>query len=151
MIDISAELEDRELINALSRLRRKISNMRPAMAEIAETLRSSVEENFARESSRGPLVASKAKAGAWAALAPSTLKSRARKGKTGKKLQVTGQLLASIQTKSSDVEALVGTNKKYARFLNDGTKKMPARPFMVIQQADLREIEQTINEYFSEV
>jgi phage virion morphogenesis protein len=150
MIDISAELEDRELINALSRLRRKISNMRPVMAEIAETLRSSVEENFARESSRGPL-ASKAKVGAWAALAPGTLKNRARKGKTGKKLQVTGQLLASIQTKSSDVEALVGTNKKYARFLNDGTKKMPARPFMVIQQADLQEIEQTINEYFSEV
>jgi phage gpG-like protein len=70
---------------------------------------------------------SRAKAGAWAALAPSALKNRARKGKTGKKLQVTGQLLASIQTKSSDVEALVGTNKKYARFLNDGTKKMPAR------------------------
>lgn len=146
MIDIRTELENRELMNALNRLRSKTSNMRPVMAEIAETLRSSVEENFARESSRGPLV-SGGNGGVWAALAPSTVKNRARLGKSGRKLQVTGQLLASISTQSSESEALVGTNKKYARYLNDGTKKMPARPFMVIQQADLQEIQQTVNEY----
>jgi phage virion morphogenesis protein len=141
MIEIKTEVQDRELMNALNRLRRKTGNLRPVMNEIAETMRSSVEENFKQESGRG-------KGGVWKDLAPSTLRARARKGKTGKKLQVTGQLLASLQTKFSEQEALLGTNKKYARFLQEGTKKMPARPFLVIQQADVQEFQKIVNEHF---
>lgn len=144
-MQITTEIQDRELMNALTRLRRKIGNLKPAMNEIAETMRSSVEENFAQESARNAIGG--VKRGAWADLAPSTERSRARKNKSGKKLQVTGQLLASIQTKSTEKEALIGTNKKYARFLNDGTKKMPARPFLVIQQNDIKEFQEIVSEH----
>lgn len=152
MIEIKTEVQDRELMNALNRLRRKTGNLRPVMNEIAETMRSSVEENFKQESSRGPLYGG-GKGGAWADLAPSTLRSRAKQGKTGRKLQVTGQLLGSIQTKSDDKEALVGTNKRnkgfsYPLALQEGTKRMPARPFLVIQQADVQEIKKVIDEHF---
>jgi phage virion morphogenesis protein len=146
MIQITTEVQSRELMSALDRLRRKTGNLRPVMSEIAETMRSSVEENFKQESARKPIGG--AKGGAWQALAASTEKARARIGKTGRKLQVTGQLLASIQTKTSDGEAIIGTNKKYARFLNDGTKRMPARPFLVLQQADVDEMKQIVQEHF---
>jgi phage virion morphogenesis protein len=140
MADIRTEIENRELMAALTRLRRKTSNLRPLINEIAETMRNSVEENFSKESARE-------RGGVWKALAPATLQARAKKGKTGKKLQVTGQLLASLQTKSSDTEATLGTNKKYARYLNDGTKNMPARPFMVLQKADIEEMKRTVADY----
>lgn len=152
MIDIRTEVQDRELMNALNRLRRKTGNLRPIMREISETMKSSVEENFKQESSRGTLYGG-GRGGAWADLAPSTLRNRARQSKAGKKLQVTGQLLGSIQTKSDDKEALVGTNKRnkgfsYPLALQEGTKRMPARPFLVLQQTDVQEIKKIIDEYF---
>jgi phage virion morphogenesis protein len=132
-------------LNALSRLQRKTGNLRPVMQDISETLKNSVEENFAQESARNPIGGEKR--GAWDDLAPSTLQSRARANKSGKKLQFTGVLLGSIQTKANNNEAMVGTNNEYARFLNDGTKKMPARPFMVVQREDVDEIRETLEEY----
>lgn len=146
MIEIQTEVENRKLAEALTRLRRKVGDLHPIMDEIAETMRNSVEENFKQESSRGTLSDGK-RGGVWKDLAASTLKARARKGKTGKKLQVTGQLIASIQTKTSNVEAMVGTNKKYARFLNDGTNRIPARPFLVLQQADIEAFTRLVEEY----
>lgn len=147
MIDIRTEIQDRELLTALERLRYRVGSMRPVMAEIAETMRTSVEKNFAAESSRGPLYGG-TRGGAWADLAPATKKARERiKKYPGKKLQVTGQLLASITTQSSETEAIVGTNKGYARYLHDGTKRMPARPYMVIQQADLAEFGEIVGDY----
>lgn len=145
-MEISVEIQDAELRQAIERLRYKTGNLQPFMREVAETLRTSVEQNFKQESSRSPIGGS---GGAWKDLAPSTKKARAKKGKTGRKLQVTGQLLASISTYASSTEAAVGTNKKYARFLNDGTKRMPARPFFVVQQADIAEIQKQAAEHFT--
>lgn len=133
-------------MNALTRLRAKTGNLKPVMNDIAETLRTSVEENFKQESARKPVGG---RGGVWQDIAPSTKKARAKINKyPGRKLQVTGQLLASLTTQATNTEALLGTNKKYARFLNDGTKKMPARPFMVIQEADKQEFAEIVQDYF---
>jgi phage virion morphogenesis protein len=145
MTNIQIEIESQEVASLLEKLRRKTSHLRPVMAEIAETMRNSVEKNFKEESSRNPIGGEKK--GVWADLSPSTLKNRAKQRKTGRKLQVTGQLLASIQPKVSDSEAFIGTNKKQAQALHSGTDKIPARPFMVLQQADIKEFENIIEEY----
>lgn len=145
---ISVEMQDAELMAALTRLRRKTGNLRDVMDDIASTMQNSVEQNFKEESTRKPI---KGRGGVWQDLAPSTKKARAKKGKTGRKLQVTGQLLASLTTQATNDSAMLGTNKKYARFLNDGTKKMPARPFMVIQEADVREFTEQVQDYFRDL
>ncbi len=144
-MNITIEVQDAELSATLTRLRTRTSNLRPVMGEIAETMRTSVEQNFKQESGREPI---SGRGGAWADLAPSTKKARAKKGKTGRKLQVTGMLLGSLTKQTTATEALLGTNKKYARYLNDGTKRMPARPFMVIQEADKQEFGKTVEDYF---
>ena len=66
----------------------------------------------------------------WAPLAESTLAK-----KTGTILLETGDLLGSI-THNVDAmanltgEAYVGTNLEYAKYLEFGTSRMPARPFL---------------------
>jgi phage virion morphogenesis protein len=87
----------------LGDLKRKSGNLRPALVGIAGILMDSTEENFEREGRPR-----------WPELAASTQKARAKKGKTGKMLQVTGQLAASVSDRVTANSALVGTNKKYA-------------------------------------
>ena len=84
----------------------------------------------------------------WQALSKITRARRAGKNKTGKMLQVTGKLAASIQPDSGAAFAQVTTNDVRARTLHAGAKQgqfgrskrngplpwgnIPARPFMVI-------------------
>lgn len=42
----------------------------------------------------------------------------------------TGRLRASIKASISGLEANIGTELEYARFVHDGTYKMEARPFL---------------------
>lgn len=144
---ITYEVEDRELQAGLNRLRSKLSTMRRVYDEIGQTLLNSVEENFKKESSRGALYP-QGRGSAWKDLAPGTIQQRRKKGKyPGRKLQVTGQLLASIQANTSSSGVIVGTNKKYATFLQQGTKRMPPRPFLVVQMEDFKEIQQIVTDH----
>ncbi len=64
----------------------------------------------------------------WAPLAASTLK---RKKGRGNVLIENGALAQSIAAgPASDERVEVGTDRPYAPFLQYGTKRMPARPFM---------------------
>jgi phage virion morphogenesis protein len=76
----------------------------PAMKAIAGIMHDSVEENFAQQGRPR-----------WAPWSNSTKRYRNRVKKlNGKILQLSGQLAASISSESSDVKAIVGTNKDYA-------------------------------------
>ena len=70
----------------------------------------------------------------WAPLAPATIKDRERKGfDTTSILRRTGGdagLAGSITSEVDDNQITIGTNKYYAPFLQFGTSKMPARPFL---------------------
>ncbi len=67
----------------------------------------------------------------WPALAPSTLE---RKGGRGNMLIDTGALFSSIGAQPPSAERIeVGTDRPYAPFLQHGTAKMPARPFVPFQ------------------
>ncbi len=142
MINIAAEVDIQSIREALGKLQRKTSNMRPIMDEIGQTIINSIEQNFAQESARQPAAGMKEKGGAWKSLNPKTIDMRRRKGKyPGKMLQVSGQLIASIQAKTSNVDVQVGTNKSYAKVQHEN------RPFLVIQATDLAEIEKIIEKH----
>lgn len=78
---------------------------------------------------------------AWAPLAPNTI---VQKGSSGI-LEDSGTLMGSIMVQASGNEAVVGTNVEYASFNQEGTRKMPARPFMGIGGDDFDQIKTVID------
>ena len=68
---------------------------------------------------------------AWEPWAASTARARARKGNADRGLLYdTGTLLHSIRTQVGIADVVIGTEVPYAKYLQDGTSRMPARPFM---------------------
>ncbi|EFL88292.1 phage virion morphogenesis protein [Ahrensia sp. R2A130] len=72
----------------------------------------------------------------WSPLADSTVASKG----TDNILVDTGGLAGSIQRTVGGDIAIVGTNLAYAGYLQGGTKKMPARPFIGISASDEQEV-----------
>lgn len=79
----------------------------------------------------------------WAPLAPKTLASRRKRGKGGKILQDNGLLKASV-TSNASIKRIsaqrieFGTNLSYASVQQNGTARIPARPFLMWQDTDLQ-------------
>ena len=92
MINISGDSRDME--RGLSQLLQNIQNRRQMMVGVAAELLSMTEDNFESESWGGER---------W---------KETHRG--GKKLQLSGQLAASINTQSGNDFARIGSNKKYA-------------------------------------
>ena len=91
----------------------------------------------------------------WKPLAPSTRARRARRGGRGKILWDTGRLRASYVTNPTvqvSKEGLrMGSNLPYARFHEQGTRYIPARP--VVQYAQVlsaRRLQRGLNTYLRE-
>ena len=92
MIKISVDSRDME--HGLSQLLQNIQNRRQMMVGVAAELLSMTEDNFESESWGGER---------W---------KETHRG--GKKLQLSGQLAANINTQSGNDFARIGSNKKYA-------------------------------------
>lgn len=107
-MQINVEIKDDELQNLLTRLQSKMKNLTPVMRKIAGIMQDSVEENFAREGRPVP----------WKPSARAL-----REG--GKTLQDTGRLAASITSRSTAHQAIVGTNVVYAAIHQFGGKTAP--------------------------
>ena len=108
----------------------------------------SVEENFEKES----------RPDKWTPLAKPTIKQRTKKGYwPGRILQVRGDLAASITSKYDENSAVVGTNKVYAVIHQFGGNagmnkkvKIPARPYLKLEETELSNIKKTVQNYFQE-
>ena len=92
----------------------------------------------------------------WKPWAPSTAKARERKGNAALGLLFdTGTLLRSINAEVKNhgqkggITVYVGSNTKYAGWLNDGTEKMPARPFLGVSKRAKESIDEAINMYLT--
>lgn len=73
----------------------------------------------------------------WAPWAPSTYLARAKQGSLGGGLLYnTGSLFNSISHSVSGDKVEVGTSSPFAKYLQMGTQRMPARPFLGISPAD---------------
>lgn len=99
------------LLNQLSEV---MDKPRPLMLNIAETLHAQSMEMFRNEGYP---------ANSWQDLAKSTQRQRAKKGHwPGRKLQVSGQLISSVQTDAGNDYAAISTNKVYAAIQHLGGK-----------------------------
>ena len=115
--------------------------------EIGEMLVSSVQKNFDKEGRYGALIDGIWQGGknTWRPLSAARIKERKRKGHwPGKILQDTGGLKLSINYESTRDGIILGAGKEYAQWLTNA-----GRPFIVIQDEDLVEIEAIVNDYFA--
>lgn len=67
----------------------------------------------------------------WVPWAPSTLVARMRQGTASRGLLYnSGKLLNSFKVVTTKTSFTIGTSSPYSAFLNNGTNRMQARPFM---------------------
>lgn len=86
----------------------------------------------------------------WRPLAFSTIRRKLAQGYSAIPLTRTGQLRRSIATSVESRRFLVGTAVEYGRYHQFGTRRMPARPFLVFQRQDLQRIERIITKFITE-
>lgn len=142
---IDAIIDAREITRTLDRLAGLVNDLRPVMADLSADMLDAVKENFDQEG----------RPSRWPALAPSTLRPLARKGKTGKMLnRSAGGLYHSISRESNGTRAIVGTNKIYAAIHQFGGKAgrgrrvtIPARPYLVLTDADQQRMLATLRRH----
>ena len=139
---IWVHIDDREVIKLLKQLEATGKDMSPVMRKIAGIMADAVEENFEKEG----------RPERWPPLAPSTMKQREKQGHwPGKMLQRTGSLASSVSSESDAHIASVGTNKVYAAIQQFGGMagrgkrvRIPPRPFLALDNDDLKEIIEVI-------
>ena len=62
----------------------------------------------------------------------------------------TGELLDTIESQVSGGVLLTGATKEYAGFLQDGTKRMPVRPFIGLSAQDIADLADLIDAWLKE-
>ncbi len=142
MIKLSMTLDADMAKATLGALRAKTKNMTPVMKTIGQLLRASILKNF--EQSGRP--------GGWIKLSPATI-AKKRRGE-GRILVDSGRLKNSIKVQASSDKVIVGTNVIYAAIHHFGGQagrgrkvKIPARPFMLVQDEDWKEINEVAADY----
>lgn len=82
----------------------------------------------------------------WRPWSQATLRARQADGTAGRGLLYrTGQLANSIQYRVSPKTVTVYSNLPYAQYLQQGTMRMPARPFIGWSIDRIRQIRDTVN------
>lgn len=146
------------LDHAMANAAKKLSNTKLLMASVGETLVSGTVRRFIDE--KDP------EGKSWE-------KSERAQSQGGKTLTDTAMLRQSIDYAATPSKVMVGTNKKYARIHQLGGSikpkngkvlkfpgkdgkdvfvkevKMPARPFIGVSKADMKEVRETIAEFLS--
>lgn len=136
--------QDREVMALFQRLQARFADTRPIMADFGEHMIGSIQKNFDAE---GRPVK-------WAPLKLSSIlgwfrKRKTRRTKTGavskagsralygrKILTDTTRLRRSITYRAFPNRVELVTRVKYAIFHQEGTRKMVARPFLLVQRED---------------
>jgi phage gpG-like protein len=132
MIEFTYALNPEPVEKALAAFQESLADQQPALAAIADDLREMIARQFASEG--------RAEGAPWAKLAPSTL--RRRRASTPI-LYETGALLRSLGEPGAagHVEELegysltLGSRLPYALYHQTGTRRMPARPIIVLSGA----------------
>ena len=132
MIQFTYAVNSEPVENALATFEESLAEQSPALMRIADDFREMMAQQFASEG--------QAEGTPWAELAPSTL--RRRRARTSILYQ-TGALLRSLTGPGAagHVEELegysitLGSRLPYASYHQSGTRRMPARPIIVLSGA----------------
>ena len=129
MANFSISVRDLGTSSALQKLIAKTKDFRSALDEAGLYMERETKLNFAREQSP--------EGDAWAGLAESTLRYK----RTSSILRETGSLVASIaKSAASSTEVRITAGTAYGIFHQEGTSKMPARPFIGLSDKHRQEI-----------
>lgn len=137
---LEIQLIDQDFRAAIDRLLNANTDLSPLMVTLAGHLAATAERAFETESD--PSFGTP-----WAALSPRYLARKLKAGFSREKLQRTGELKASIVAESGDDYAEVAVGAPYAIYHQLGTAKMPARPFLGIDEQGENEIVQATLAY----
>jgi phage gpG-like protein len=140
MISIIAKGIDKLLVN-LKELGNRISNYSPLLNQVGK---------IELDETRKRILQTKMSPNGtpWLPWAPSTLAHRNKKGNTSKGLlNDTSALLNSFKIIVKDNQVVVGTNLPYAKYLQDGTNKMPTRPFLGLPITSRESVSILIDKY----
>lgn len=112
----------------------------PLVKSVRSVVIPSIRKNFAVEGRP-----------AWAPLAPATVLDRGASGpildRTGRLKRVATQFNIWSYTRDSATITGLDSRVKYAKYHQGGTRKMPARPFVMLQNEDEEEIERIFYEW----
>jgi phage gpG-like protein len=118
----------------------------PAFHQIAQDMRSQIEEQFATEGGRG--------SGGWPPLKESTLASKAAAGLDPHILRATSALMNSLTgtggdhiEQVTDDSLVFGSSIARGKFHQQGTKRMPARKPVDFTELDRRGFVRTLQRY----
>lgn len=125
------------LAAAFNRLARSIQNYRPAWPDITAVYRQMMQEQFDRQGARG--------GGKWAPLSPAYKRWKETVAPGQPILVLGGRLKASMVGQTADtiqdyrpLDVTLGTIVPYAKYHQTGTRKMPARPPIVLRPRDIK-------------
>jgi phage gpG-like protein len=143
MTQIQIVINESQLQGGLSELTAKLTNLKPAFADIGESALRKVRKRFDTETAPDGT--------AWKTLAESTIKAKAHRKRTGKPyrtnaepsaiLKDTFTLRDSITYRPTNQSVAIGTNIFYGGF-NQNT-----RPFLGVDNEDVIEIVEIIRDY----
>lgn len=148
------KIESQDVQNALNDLLQRTGNLEPAMRGIAAIMESATEGAFNAEAD--PVTGQK-----WQPLSEeTTIPFRESKGKwPGQILQVSGGLVASIESAYGSNFAMIGTNKVYAAIQHEGGRtspssmifdeEIPARPFLGLSEQDRQDAVDIIRNFLA--
>jgi phage gpG-like protein len=125
-----ATLDSASVAQALEHFQVALGDNTDALAAVADDLRQMIADQFSTEGAAGGTP--------WAPLAPSTLR-KSRRTRSGI-LNLTGALLGSLTgpgapghvEETNGRQLLFGSALPYAAFPQTGTRRMPARPIIVL-------------------
>ena len=114
----------------------QVMDGRDITRKVAGVLRQEAEKAFDQEKTP--------EGESWEALNEDYKERRHAAGHTGKMLQVTGDLVTSLNIDYGDSFAVIGASEPYGQYHQMGTEKMPARPFIGLGETGEKEIKQII-------
>jgi len=116
---ISIELDGRQTKAILKRYKSRVRNLEPPLRGWGNYMEQETERQFATETDPDGV--------RWAALAPSTLAQKRRLGYPDSILTRTGKMRNSVVAIADARSVLIGVDVPYAIFHQQGTRKMPQR------------------------
>lgn len=152
MTQINISIDSGLTQSQLDKVAADLSNLAPVFGAIGEYMLGRTRKRF--DSETDPDGAN------WAPLATATIASKQRRQKSGNNrnggsrartnaaptaiLKDTFLLRDTISYRPTSTSVAIGTNQKYGKFHQYGTKRMPARPFLGVNTEDLVEIENIV-------
>lgn len=121
----------------------QVMDGRDITRKVAGVLRQEAEKAFDQEKTP--------EGESWEKLNEDYKKRRDAAGYTGKMLQVTGDLVTSLNIDYGDSFAVIGASEPYGQYHQMGTEKMPARPFLGLGKDGIDEIKAILDRELSKL